>query len=273
MRRSPIDRRARLDGARQFVSEYDIDPGGERPSRMGAFNSMPPRIHRTHSDPTKPDIFPPAAQTPTQEELRVEKVEADSTSRQSAPPALNPLDIIRGLLQNLDENPDREGLKETPDRYLRALQFWTSGVGKNPADVLKTFEDGAEHYDELVFQGSIPVFSTCEHHLVPFFGQAHIAYIPNGKIVGLSKLARVLEIFARRLTVQERVSTQVADALMEHVQPLGVAVTLQCRHLCMESRGIQKTGTITTTTALRGCFKNEHETRAEFISLVNAASK
>jgi GTP cyclohydrolase I len=181
---------------------------------------------------------------------------------------------IHALLRELGEDPEREGLRETPARVMKAWKFWCSGYDVDPGSVLKTFEDGGEGYDDaMVFQGNIPYYSTCCHHLVPFFGAAHIAYIPNGRVVGLSKLARLLEVFARRLQTQERITVQVADALMEHLSPIGCAVTLQARHLCIESRGVQKIGTITTTTALRGEFKEKPEVRAEFMSLVMAQAK
>jgi GTP cyclohydrolase I len=160
-------------------------------------------------------------------------------------------------------------LQETPKRYLAALLFWTSGYNQEPGQILKTFEDGGEGYDEMVFQGAIPLWSLCEHHVAPFFGVAHVAYIPNGRIVGLSKLSRLVEIFARRLTVQERITTQVADALEKHLEAKGVGVMLQCRHTCIESRGVQKSGSITTTSALRGLFK-QSDARAEFMSMVAA---
>lgn len=179
---------------------------------------------------------------------------------------------VRDLLLHVGEDPDRPGLVETPSRVLRALKFWTSGYDKDPQTVLKVFEDGAEGYDEMVFQGGIPFFSTCEHHMVSFFGMAHVGYIPNGKIVGLSKLARLVEIYARRLTVQERITTQVADALFGYLNAKAAGVVLQARHLCMESRGIQKTGTITTTSALRGLFLEHADARAEFMGFVNTAS-
>lgn len=177
---------------------------------------------------------------------------------------------IRRLLEELGENPDREGLQETPKRVMRAWGFWTSGYGQDPGKILKMFKDGGEGYDELVFQGNIPFYSTCEHHMVPFFGVAHIAYVPDGSVVGLSKLGRLTDIYARRLQTQERITCQIADALMEHLVPIGCAVTLQARHLCMESRGVAKVGTITTTTALRGEFKLNPDVRAEFMTLVQS---
>lgn len=180
-----------------------------------------------------------------------------------------------GFLAELGEDSTREGLKETPRRWRDAWIQFTWGYGVDPGSVLKQFEDGASDYDELVFQGNIPLFSMCEHHLIPFFGVAHIGYIPNKRIVGLSKLARLLEVFARRLQVQERLTTQVADALTEHLSPNGVGVVLRCRHLCMEARGVQKVGTVTYTSALRGAFKQENAkgiaARSEFMRFVERA--
>jgi GTP cyclohydrolase I len=175
--------------------------------------------------------------------------------------------MIKQLLLRVDD-PERDGLRETPERFLRAFEFWTSGYHQNPEDVFKTFDGNG--YDEMVTQLSIPYFSLCEHHLCPFFGMCHIGYIPNGPIVGLSKLARLLEVFARRLQVQEKLCSQVANALMEHLQPRGAGVVMQGRHLCLESRGVQKIGTITVTSALRGVFKDDAMVRAEFMSLVTA---
>jgi len=181
--------------------------------------------------------------------------------------------VVRNLITLIGEDPTREGLQETPRRFLEALTEWTSGYDKEPADILKTFIDGSEHCDALVFQGSIPIYSHCEHHLTPFFGVAHVAYIPSGRIVGLSKLARLVDIFAKRLQVQERITNQVANALVDNLAPIGVGVVLQCRHLCMESRGVQKAGTITITSALRGALKDEASARAEFMSMVVASSQ
>lgn len=181
--------------------------------------------------------------------------------------------LIREFIRSLGENPNREGLKETPARVVKAWKFFCSGYDQKPEDVLKCFEDGGETYDELLFQANIPIVSACEHHLQNFWGVGHIAYVPNGKVVGLSKLSRLADIFARRLQVQERLTQQIADALMEHLQPKGVGVVLQMRHGCMEFRGIQKFGTITMSSALRGCVKAESDCRAEFMSLVNTASQ
>lgn len=178
-------------------------------------------------------------------------------------------ETLAGLLR-LREDPDREGLRKTPERFLKAWEFWTSGYDKDPAEVLTTFN--GENCDELIFQGAIPIYSLCEHHLTPFFGMAHVGYLPSDRIVGLSKIPRLIEIFARRLTIQERIGTQVANAMMEHLQCKGVGVVLHCRHLCMESRGVQKPGTITITSALRGVMKDYGDLRAEFMSFVASAS-
>ena len=177
-------------------------------------------------------------------------------------------DIPVRLLQFIGEDPKRGGLKETPKRYLKAWQHWAGGYGQDPAALLKCFEDGAERYDEMVLVKSIPVYSHCEHHLAPFFGVAHVAYIPDGRIVGLSKISRLVDIFARRLQVQERLTNQIADAMEQNLVPKGVAVVIECRHLCMESRGIQRQGSSTTTSAMRGVFRGNAAARAEFMGLV-----
>lgn len=161
----------------------------------------------------------------------------------------------------------RGGLSETPLRVAKAWEFWTNGYDQDVASVLKTFEDGAEGVDEMVVVKDLPFYTHCEHHLAPFFGTATIGYIPNGRVVGLSKLSRVLEIYARRLQVQERLTCQVADALMKHLEPKGAAVMLKARHLCMESRGICQQGHHTVTSALRGVMKDEPAARSEFLQL------
>lgn len=176
---------------------------------------------------------------------------------------------ITRLLQFIGEDASREGLQETPHRVAKAWRHWCGGYGKDAGALLKVFEDGAENYDQMVIVKDIPIYSHCEHHLAPIFGTASIAYIPNGKIVGLSKLSRLADMFARRLQVQERLTDQIADALVEHLQPTGVGVLIKARHLCMESRGICQQGHHTITTALRGVIKNEPETRSEFLRLVN----
>lgn len=177
-------------------------------------------------------------------------------------------DIPLRLLEYIGEDPTRGGLQETPKRFLAAWEEWTRGYRQEPGELLKVFEDGAEQYDEIVLVKDIPVYSHCEHHLAPFFGKAHVGYIPNGRILGLSKFARVVDVFARRLQVQERLTAQIAHALQDALQPAGVAVVLECRHLCMESRGVRAPGTTTTTSRMLGTFRDDPSARAEFMRLV-----
>jgi len=173
----------------------------------------------------------------------------------------------RRFLKSVGEDPDRPGLLETPHRVAKAWKHWTSGYALNPAEVLKAFEDGAEEYNELIVVRNIPVYSHCEHHLAPFFGKATVGYMPAGKIVGLSKLTRLVEGFAKRLQVQERLTIQVANALMEHLQPKAVGVVVRCRHLCMESRGIKTAGEETVTSAMLGELQPNLAMRTEFLDL------
>jgi len=177
-----------------------------------------------------------------------------------------PTDIIRDLLQFIGEDTERGGLRETPPRVIKAWEEWTSGYEKEPKDVLKCFEDGGEKYNEMVLVKDLPFYSHCEHHLAPFFGTATIAYLPRKRIVGLSKLGRVLDIYAKRLQVQERLTAQVADALQDGLKPYGVGVLIKARHLCMESRGLAKQGHVTITSALRGSFL-KGTVRQEFLML------
>ncbi len=178
----------------------------------------------------------------------------------------------RRLLKHLGEDPARQGLLDTPQRVEKAWQHWVSGYTMDPADILKVFEDGAEQYNELIVVRGIPVYSHCEHHLAPFFGTATVGYTPNGKIVGLSKLTRLVDCFAKRLQVQERLTIQVAEALMEHVEPLSVGVVIRCRHMCMESRGIQTPGEETVTSALLGEMRTNLGLRNEFLALAREKS-
>ncbi len=178
------------------------------------------------------------------------------------------LEVVRRLLTLIGEDPDREGLRETPARFLKALDEYTRGYREKPEDILKVFEDGAQSVDEMVIVRDIPVYSLCEHHLAPFFGSAHIGYVPEKRILGLSKMSRLVEVFSRRLQVQERLTNQIADALDTNLQPLGVAVVIECRHMCMESRGVRHTGTSTVTSALRGSIKTNADTRREFLTLI-----
>ncbi|MEY2625393.1 MAG: GTP cyclohydrolase I FolE [Gammaproteobacteria bacterium] len=183
-------------------------------------------------------------------------------------PSKKEIEIVRSLLAYIGEDPDREGLLETPARFLKAWEEYTRGYRERPEDILKSFEDGAQSVDEMVIVRDIPVYSLCEHHLAPFFGKAYVGYVPDKRILGLSKISRLVEIFGRRLQVQERLTNQIADALDTHLQPLGVAVVIECRHMCMESRGVRHTGTATVTSALRGSIKTNADTRREFLSLI-----
>jgi GTP cyclohydrolase I len=171
-----------------------------------------------------------------------------------------------GILRELGESPEREGLKKTPERVAKAMQFLTHGYDVDPAEILNSARF-REDYKQMVIVKDIEIYSMCEHHMLPFFGKAHVAYIPDHYIVGLSKVARVVEAFARRLQVQERLTTQIRDCIQEVLDPLGVAVVIEARHLCMQMRGIQKQNSITTTSAFTGEFETER-TRSEFISLV-----
>ncbi len=173
----------------------------------------------------------------------------------------------RRFLASIGEDPNRPGLVETPARVAKAWKHWTSGYQQNPAEVMKAFEDGAEHYNELIVVRNIPVYSHCEHHLAPFFGRAVIGYLPNGKIVGLSKLTRLMECFSKRLQVQERLTMQVANALMDVLEPRAVGVMVRCRHLCMESRGIKTAGEETVTSAMLGELQHNLAMRTEFLDL------
>jgi GTP cyclohydrolase I len=186
-------------------------------------------------------------------------------------------DLIQALLETMPQSmvprpelsPDvlRPGLTETPLRVAKAWDEWLAGYRMDACDILKVFEDGAENYDQMVMVKDIPIYSKCEHHLADIFGTATIAYIPNGKIVGLSKLARLADMFARRLQVQERMTQQIADAIQEHLQPIGVGVIIKARHMCMESRGKCIQGHHTVTSAMHGAMKDDAQTRAEFLLL------
>lgn len=173
---------------------------------------------------------------------------------------------LRDLLEYIGEDPDREGLLETPDRIVRSWKHLFSGYNKDPADILTVFD--AEGYDQMVLLKEITFYSSCEHHWLPFIGKAHVAYIPDEKIIGISKLARIVEIYARRLQVQERMTEQIADCIVEHLNPLGVGVVVEGQHLCMQARGVEKQHSVMATSALRGVFKNDPGTREEFMRLI-----
>ena len=175
--------------------------------------------------------------------------------------------IIKDLLAFIGENPDREGLQETPRRVLKAWEFWTQGYKMDASSILKVFEDGAEGCDQMVVRKNIPLYSKCEHHLADIIGTATVAYIPRGKVVGLSKLDRLVTMFARRLQVQERLTNQIADAINDNLHPIGVGVWISARHMCVESRGVQHADSTTITTALRGAMLDEPAARSEFLAL------
>jgi GTP cyclohydrolase I len=184
-------------------------------------------------------------------------------------------DLIAGIsanytdiLKHLGEDPNREGLAKTPERVAKSLLYLTHGYDLNPEELLKSAMF-SEEYSQMVVVKDIEVYSMCEHHMIPFFGKAHVAYIPNGHVVGLSKIPRVVDAFARRLQVQERLTNQIRDCIQETLMPLGVAVVIECRHLCMSMRGVQKQNSVTTTSAFTGEFLKE-KTRAEFLHLISS---
>jgi GTP cyclohydrolase I len=175
-------------------------------------------------------------------------------------------DDLREILKYIGEDPDREGLQATPDRMVRSWKELFSGYDKDPKDILTVFD--AENHDQMVLLKNIEIYSMCEHHFLPFVGECHIAYIPRDKIVGISKLARIAEIYARRLQVQERLTDQIANCIVETIDPLGVGVVIEAQHLCMKSRGVEKQHSVMVTSALRGCFKDESGVREEFLGLI-----
>ena len=181
--------------------------------------------------------------------------------------AANTQDLLRELLVRLGENPDRDGLLKTPERMQKALEYLTKGEKEDPNSVLT----GALFdvtYDEMVIVKDIEMFSMCEHHVLPFFGKVHVAYIPNGKVVGLSKIPRLVDIFARRLQIQERLTVQIAETLQDAIQPLGVGVVIEARHLCVMMRGVEKQHSSAVTSHMLGSFRSSDKTREEFLSLI-----
>ncbi|MDA0568937.1 MAG: GTP cyclohydrolase I FolE [Bacteroidetes bacterium] len=177
-------------------------------------------------------------------------------------------EAYRSILVGIGEDAQREGLVKTPERVSKALAFMTSGMDTNPSDIL-TSALFTEDNDEMVIVRDIEVFSLCEHHMLPFFGKAHVAYIPDGKIVGLSKIPRVVDAFARRLQVQERLTEQIRDCIQDTLHPKGVAVVIEAQHLCMQMRGVEKQGCVTTTSAFTGAFLDDSKTRLELLNLIN----
>ncbi len=176
-------------------------------------------------------------------------------------------ELVREMLIRLGEDPNREGLARTPARVEKAMQFLVKGYKDDPEALLREalFTVG---YDEMVIVKDVEMFSLCEHHLLPFFGKVHVAYIPNGKVIGLSKIPRLIEAFSRRLQIQERLTTQIAEAIQNTVEPQGVGVVIEARHLCMMMRGVEKQHSSAVTSSMLGCFRNEEETRTEFLSLI-----
>jgi len=173
----------------------------------------------------------------------------------------------KNVIENLGEDTNREGLQKTPERVAKAMQYLTHGYDLNPAEILRSAMFTEDH-NQMVIVKDIEVYSMCEHHMLPFFGKAHVAYIPNGKIVGLSKVPRVVDAFARRLQVQERLTDQIKDCIQETLAPEGVAVVIEAQHMCMQMRGIQKQNSVTTTSSFTGAFEKD-STRKEFISLIS----
>jgi len=176
-------------------------------------------------------------------------------------------ELVREMLVRLGEDPNREGLTRTPERVRKALQFLTKGYSEDPESLLKgaLFTVG---YDEMVIVKDVEMFSLCEHHLLPFFGKVHVAYVPKGKVMGLSKISRLIELFSRRLQIQERLTTQIAETIQNVIEPQGVGVVIEARHLCMMMRGVEKQHSAAVTSAMFGCFRTEEETRSEFLSLI-----
>jgi len=178
-------------------------------------------------------------------------------------------DHVRALLRTIGEDPDREGLVKTPERVTRALEFLTKGYQEDPAAILNSALF-SEEYSEMIVLKDLDFFTLCEHHMLPFFGKAHVAYIPSNKILGLSKLARLFEVFARRLQVQERLTTQVAHSLMTAIDPQGVGVVVEAEHLCMRMRGVEKQNSVVVTSCMLGTFRDRQETREEFMTLIRS---
>ena len=190
---------------------------------------------------------------------RVEKYDKEKTEKLAG--------LYKQILDLIGEDPEREGLQRTPTRVAMAMQFLTQGYAQNPEEVLRSAMF-REEYKHMVLVKDIELYSLCEHHIIPFFGKAHVAYIPNGYITGLSKIARIVEIFSRRLQIQERLTFQIRDCIQRTLKPLGVGVVIEARHMCMQMRGVQKQNSVTTTSAFEGAFLRE-TTRAEFLHLIS----
>ena len=174
---------------------------------------------------------------------------------------------IKSILSEIGENTERDGLLKTPERVAKSMEFLTNGYDKDPSEILKSAMF-AEDYSQMVLVKDIELYSLCEHHMLPFFGKAHVAYIPNGNIVGLSKIPRIVDVFSRRLQVQERLTDEIKDCLQDTLNPIGVAVVIEAQHLCMQMRGVEKQHSSTTTSAFSGIFMSDEKTRSEFINLI-----
>jgi GTP cyclohydrolase I len=199
---------------------------------------------------------------------KIEKLALDETT----PDAGKIAEMIRAMLESVGENPQRQGLLRTPERFERAFRYLTGGYQQDPDKVL----NGAVFdvcYDEMVVVKDIELYSLCEHHLLPFFGKCHVAYLPDKKVVGLSKIPRLVNMFARRLQIQERLTNQIAQAIQDSVKPLGVGVVIEARHLCMVMRGVEKQNSETVTSAMLGSFRDNLQTRGEFLSLIGRANR
>jgi GTP cyclohydrolase I len=176
-------------------------------------------------------------------------------------------ELVREMIVRLGEDPDREGLSRTPERVAKAMQFLVKGYKEDPEALLRAALYTV-NYDEMVIVKDVEMFSLCEHHLLPFFGKVHVAYIPNGKVIGLSKIPRLIDAFSRRLQIQERLTTQIAEAIQNAIEPQGVGVVIEARHLCMMMRGVEKQHSAAVTSSMLGSFRSEEETRTEFLSLI-----
>src|SRR6202047_3078569 len=189
------------------------------------------------------------------------------TAESTSPTSATFEDLVREMIVRLGEDPQREGLTNTPERVCKAMKFLTKGYSEDP-EALRKAALFTVNYDEMVIVKDVEVFSLCEHHMLPFFGKVHVAYVPNGKVIGLSKIPRLIELFSRRLQIQERLTTQIAETIQKVIEPQGVGVVIEARHLCMMMRGVEKQHSAAVTSAMLGCFRNEEETRSEFLSLI-----